>query len=556
MSNVKKYQPFPKIQLLDRQWPSRSIEKAPHWCSVDLRDGNQALITPMSITEKLEFFKALLNIGFKQIEVGFPSASQTEFDFTRKLIDDKLIPQDVVIQVLVQARKHLIEKTFQSLEGSHRPIVHLYNSTSVNQREQVFGKTEQEIIDIALQGVRWIKEEVAKTGLSIQLEYSPESFTGTEPEFSARICNAVIREWGPTQDNKLILNLPATMELSTPNIYADLVEWMISHIENRENTIISIHAHNDRGTAVGASELAMLAGAERVEGTLFGNGERTGNADLIVLALNLYTQGIDPGLNIYNVDHLISLSERINKIPVHCRHPYAGSLVFTAFSGSHQDAINKGLKYRKKNNLEQWQVPYLPIDPSDLGRNYKGIIRINSQSGKGGVAYILEKELGYQIPKEMQQDVSRVVQGIADSSGKEVNVNEITTIFQNAYLSGKGTLSFRACTDIKYLENGQLECIISFDHNGKSVNLEGTGNGPLDACKHALMNYQGIPQFNIISYHEHSIKQGSDSSAIAYIEVETLNNHSKCFGAGIDTNITIAAVKSLFSGLNRCLEER
>lgn len=557
MEPFKKYKPYPVMKNFARSWPDNQIQQAPIWCSVDLRDGNQALATPMSLQEKLEFFNALVKMGFKEIEVGFPSASKIEYDFIRTLIDQKMIPGDVKLQVLVQARQHLIEKTFESLAGSNRPIVHLYNSTSINQRKMVFDKTEDEIIDIALQGVHWIKEQIGKTGLDVQLEYSPESFTGTELEFAARICNAVIDAWKPTPANKLIINLPATMELSTPNVYADRIEWMSTQLKNRENVTISVHAHNDRGTAIAASELALLAGADRVEGTLFGNGERTGNADIVVIALNIYTQGIDPKLKLFDIDidDIVKMTERINKIPIHQRHPYAGTAVYTAYSGSHQDAISKGLKYQKKHNLKEWEIPYLPIDPSDLGRTYEGIIRINSQSGKGGIAYVLESELGYQLPRDMQIEFSSVIQEVTDSTGKEINSDAIISIFNKTYFSEDGVLKFDSC-DLSYSNDKQVRLQLSFESGQQKHSVEGKGNGPLDACKHALEKSLNNVAFNIVDYHEHAIKQGSDSNAIAYIEIENQIDHKRYFGAGIDSNITIAAMKSLFSALNRHLKNK
>ena len=552
MTTITKYRPYPQIDLPSRSWPSKRISSAPKWCSVDLRDGNQALITPMAMEEKLEFFATIVKMGFKEIEVGFPAAAKVEFDFLRRLIDEDLIPKDVSVQVLVQARKHLIEKTFEAIKGAKNPIVHLYNSTSVNQRKIVFRMSEREIIAVALQGVKWIKEQIAQTGQQIRLQYSPESFTGTELQFTLDICNSVIGEWKPTPDNPMILNLPATVELSTPNIYADMIEWISNKLDRRDSVIISLHTHNDRGTAVAATELGLLAGAQRVEGTLFGNGERTGNADLISLALNLYTQGIDPNLDVYDVDTLAELSERITRIPVHCRHPYAGSLVFTAFSGSHQDAINKGLKYQQAKADDYWEVPYLPIDPADLGRNYEGIIRINSQSGKGGIAYVLEKELGYQIPKEMQQEFATVIQRIADATGLEVDSRVVLDTFSSTYLHDGGLIRFNSC-DMLHLDGGKLQCSLAVSVKGKDLKLVGTGNGPLDSCAAALSLCSDIPKFTISSYHEHALSQGSDSKAIAYIGLETNLNGNHCFGAGIDTDITVAAVKSLLRAINRCL---
>ncbi|HAR64288.1 MAG: 2-isopropylmalate synthase [Candidatus Margulisiibacteriota bacterium] len=550
---LKKYRPYPKIDIPDRTWPNNSITKAPIWCSVDLRDGNQALVTPMSLEEKLEFFQTLVNTGFKEIEVGFPSSAQVEFDFLRKLITENLIPTDVRVQVLVQARRHLIEKTFEALAGSKKSILHLYNSTSTNQRKIVFQKSKQEIIDIAVQGVNWVKEFSQKTNTPVTLEYSAESFTGTEIDYALEICNAVINEWAPTPENKIIINLPATMELASPNYYADMIEWMSRRLNKRDCVILSLHTHNDRGTAIAASELGILAGADRVEGTLFGNGERTGNADVITLALNLFTQGIDPELDFYTINNIITAAEKYNKIPVHVRHPYAGDLVYTAFSGSHQDAIKKGIEYQNKKDDPYWEVPYLPIDPADLGRSYEGIIRINSQSGKGGVAYILEKEFGYQLPKDMHPEFAKVVQAIADGTGKEVNNQDIYAAFENEYIKRKTPISF-VSFDILSHQNKQLTCKLTIEVNAERKELTGIGNGPVDACKDALASIKELVQFNINEYYEHALKKGSTSEAIAYIEIENPSTFSKYFGVGIDTDIMQAAIKSMISALNRSMK--
>lgn len=542
-----KYRPYPQIDLPNRKWPTRTITKAPIWCSVDLRDGNQALINPMDMNKKLELFALLLKLGFKEIEVGFPSASKVEFDFLRRLVNDKLIPDDVTIQVLVQAREHLIAKTFEALKGVKKATVHLYNSTSVAQRKIVFSKTQDEIIELALEGVNLVKKYEKDFKGKVFLEYSPESFTGTELEFAARICNAVTRCWGISHDRKVIINLPATVEVATPNVYADQIEWMSEHLDNRENVIISTHTHNDRGTSVAATELALLAGADRVEGTLLCNGERTGNVDIITLALNMTTQGVDSHLNFSNVNEVLKVVEKCTEIDTHCRHPYVGELVYTAFSGSHQDAINKGLAYRKSHEDVLWEVPYLPIDPEDVGRSYESIIRINSQSGKGGVAYILEKNFGYQLPKAMHPEVGKLVQDLSDKKGEELSAEEIFDIFKENYLEIKEHISLNdfTVTSVK----GISKCTLTYSYNGEEVVSEGEGNGPVDACKNALMkNYEN--NFSINSYYEHSCGHQSSAKAIAYIEIQTQSTLS-CFGVGADNDIATASVKALFCALNR-----
>lgn len=542
-----KYRPYPQIDLPNRKWPTKTITKAPMWCSVDLRDGNQALINPMDMNKKLELFALLLKLGFKEIEVGFPSASKVEFDFLRRLVNDKLIPDDVTIQVLVQAREHLIAKTFEALDGVKKATVHLYNSTSVAQRKIVFSKTQEEIIELALEGVDLVKKYEKDFKGKVFLEYSPESFTGTELEFAARICNEVTARWGISNDRKVIINLPATVEVATPNVYADQIEWMSEHLDNRENVIISTHTHNDRGTSVAATELALLAGADRVEGTLLCNGERTGNVDIITLALNMTTQGVDSHLDFSNVNEVLKVVEKCTEIDTHCRHPYVGELVYTAFSGSHQDAINKGLAYRKSHEDIFWEVPYLPIDPEDVGRSYESIIRINSQSGKGGVAYILEKNFGYQLPKAMHPEVGKLVQDVSDKKGEELSAEEIFDIFKENYLEIKEHISLIdfTVTSVK----GISKCTLTYNCNGKEVVAEGEGNGPVDACKNALMkNYKN--NFSINSYYEHSCGHLSSAKAIAYIEIQTQSTLS-CFGVGADNDIATASVKALFCALNR-----
>ncbi len=543
-----KYKPYPKIDLPDRQWPDNTITKAPRWCSVDLRDGNQALINPMDMNKKLELFALLLKLGFKEIEVGFPSASKIEYDFLRKLVDEDLIPDDVTIQVLVQAREHLIAKTFEALRGVKKATVHLYNSTSIAQRKIVFAKSQEEIIALALEGVDLVKKYEASHDGEIFLEYSPESFTGTELEFAARISNAVTARWGISDFRQVIINLPATVEMATPNIYADQIEWMSRHLDNRKNVIISTHTHNDRGTSIAATELALLAGADRVEGTLLSNGERTGNVDIITLALNMTTQGIESGLDFSDVNEVVEVVERVTELPTHPRHPYVGELVYTAFSGSHQDAINKGLAYQQAKEDPFWEVPYLPIDPADVGRTYESIIRINSQSGKGGVAYILEKNYGYQLPKAMHPEIGRAVQALSDEKGRELSPEEILEVFKNTYFNIKEHISFK---DVSLTsDNGTSKCTLTYiNAHNKEIISEGEGNGPIDACKNALMKeYKN--EFTIKSYSEHSCGDKSTAKAVAYIEIQTKEILS-CFGVGADNDITVASIKALFCALNR-----
>ena len=545
-----KYRPYQPIDLPNRQWPDNTITKAPIWCSVDLRDGNQALVTPMNLNQKLELFNLLLQLGFKVIEVGFPSASKVEFDFLRTLVEKNLIPDDVTVQVLVQAREHLIAKTFEALEGVKNAIVHLYNSTSVAQRKIVFKKEKQEIIDLALEGVELVKKyEKNHTG-TISLEYSPESFTGTELEFAAEICNAVTACWGISAERKVVINLPATVEMATPNIYADQIEWMSRHLDNREHVLISTHTHNDRGTSVAATELAMLAGADRVEGTLLSNGERTGNVDIITLALNLYTQGVDPKLDFSDINTVLDVVERCTAIDTHVRHPYVGELVYTAFSGSHQDAINKGLAYQRAKEDDFWEVPYLPMDPSDVGRSYESIIRINSQSGKGGVAYILEEKFGYQLPKKMHPEIGRIVQEITDREGRELNADEILNIFNKTYFELDESISFVDMSiNSASTKDKTVNAVLTYRYNGKEIRAEGEGNGPIDACRKSLLkDYPHM--FTLQSYSEHSCGEKSSARAVAYIAVET-ENHDLFYGVGRDTDITIASIKAMFSALNR-----
>ena len=546
-----KYKPYPKIEMPNRKWPDNTITHAPKWCSVDLRDGNQALINPMSMEKKLELFTLLLKIGFKEIEVGFPSASKVEFDFLRHLVDNDLIPDDVTIQVLVQAREHLIAKTFESLKGVKKATVHLYNSTSIAQRKIVFKKSKEEIVALALEGIELVKQYEKKHDGEIFLEYSPESFTGTELEFAAQISNAVTKAWGISPNRKVIINLPATVEMATPNIYADQIEWMSEHLDNRENIIISTHTHNDRGTSIAATELALLAGADRVEGTLLSNGERTGNVDIITLALNLTTQGIESNLDFSNIDEVLDVVERCTEIETHVRHPYVGELVYTAFSGSHQDAINKGLAYQKSKEDPFWEVPYLPIDPADVGRTYESVIRINSQSGKGGVAYILEKEAGYQLPKAMHPEIGKIVQAVTDAEGRVLSGEEIVTIFEKTYFDIAEHISL--VDFVLSSDNKVSKCRLTYTYNGKTITADGEGNGPIDACKNALMKeYKN--EFSISSYSEHSCGEKSSATAVAYIEIQTPQTLS-CFGVGKDSDIATASIKAMFCAINRAFSD-
>ena len=548
---AQKYTPFPPVVLADRQWPGRTLTKAPMWCSVDLRDGNQALIEPMGSERKRAMFDLLLRMGFKEIEVGFPAASQTDFDFCREIIEGGLLPDDVTIQVLTQSREELIRRTFEGIKGAKRAIVHLYNSTSELQRRVVFGLDKAGIIEIAVNGAKLIKQMTAEhPETEVILQYSPESFTGTELDFAVEICEAVAEVWEPTADRPMILNLPATVEMSTPNVHADQIEWFCRTIKGRERFIISLHPHNDRGTAVAAAELGMLAGADRVEGTLFGNGERTGNVDIVTLAMNLFSQGVDPGLVIDDINEVVRVSEYCTQLPVHPRHPYAGELVFTAFSGSHQDAINKGLKALSKSNSGKWEVPYLPIDPADLGRSYEAVIRINSQSGKGGIAYILESEFGLQIPRRLQMEFSKVVQHIADETGKELTPSEIHKAFKAEYLDVEKPLALvEHGTEPRGPGSGPRTLTAVVQKDGRPVTIRGKGTGPIDAFLAALRNDAGI-DMHVIDYHEHAVTTGEDSQAAAYVEVRTADGRT-LHGAGIDPDIVTASLRALVSAANR-----
>ena len=555
-SPLTKYQPFTPIDLPNRQWPSRTITAAPIWCSVDLRDGNQALAIPMSVNEKLAMFQLLVEVGFKEIEVGFPSASQIEFDFMRRLVDEDLIPDDVTVQVLVQAREPLIRRTFEALHGMRRAIVHIYNSTSPLQRRVVFGMDKREIVEIAVRGVELIKQLAAQMpATAITLQYSPESFSSTELAFALEICEAVCDVWQPTTQNKIILNLPATVEVSTPNIHADQIEWFCRHLRNRENAIISLHTHNDRGTGVAATELGLLAGADRVEGTLFGNGERTGNVDLVTLALNLYTQGVDPHLDFSDINRVRTIYEKCTRMQVHERHPYAGDLVFTAFSGSHQDAIRKGMDAQDATQGALWQVPYLPIDPKDVGRSYEAIIRINSQSGKGGVAYVLENEFGIQMPKAMHVEFGKIINTIADAQGSELTAEQIRQAFDKTYLQCERPFklaTFRAEMQAQPQQGTTVACVAQIAVDGTLHELRAAGNGPIDAFMQA-MKEELVPDFTLLSYAEHSLGQGSEAEAIAYIQIQTPSG-STFFGASTDTNIELASIKAVVCALNRAMQ--
>jgi 2-isopropylmalate synthase len=551
----RKYHPHPAINLSDRTWPGKRIEKAPIWCSVDLRDGNQALVDPMGHDRKARMFALLLDMGFKEIEIGFPSASQTDFDFARWCIEEGNVPDDVDLQVLVQCRPELITRTFEALQGAKTPIVHFYNSTSELQRRVVFEKDVRGIKQIATDAAKLITDMAAKAGGGYRFEYSPESFTGTELEVALEICNAVAEIVKPTPEHRLILNLPATVEMSTPNIYADEIEWMCRNLDNRDSLIISLHPHNDRGTGIAATELGLMAGADRVEGTLFGNGERTGNVDLVTLALNMYTQGVDPELDCTDINRIKEVFEYSNQMPVPERHPYVGELVYTAFSGSHQDAINKGLKAKAKANTELWEVPYLPIDPQDVGRTYEAIIRINSQSGKGGIAYILQADYGLNLPRNLQVEFSKDIQAITDTQGKELSSKRIHDRFLELYVEQPdGRLKFvdhHTYPDTAAKGRRIVEATIV--DNGRDVTITGSGTGPIDGFVDALSRHIGVPM-TVLDYSEHSMQSGSNAAAISYMEME--HPGGRLFGAGINTNIVAASLEAVVSAANRILAKQ
>lgn len=544
-----KYRPYPPIHLPDRRWPSRVLTKAPVWCSVDLRDGNQALAVPMNVSQKLEMFDALVRCGFKEIEVGFPAASNTEYEFMRRLIEGDRIPHDITVQVLVQAREDLIERTVASLTGVKNAIIHLYNSTSPAQRRDVFGMEKPQIVEMAVRGTRWIKERVSRlTGSDVRFQYSPESFSATEVEFAKEISEAVMDVWQPTPERPMILNLPDTVEVAMPNVYADQIEWMCRNVRNRESLIISLHTHNDRGTGTAATELGLLAGADRVEGTLFGNGERTGNLDIVTVAMNLYMHGIAPRLDFSNINELVEMYECCTGMTVPPRQPYAGELVFTAFSGSHQDAIRKGFHaWEKSAPGTAWDIPYLTLDPADLGRQYREVIRVNSQSGKGGVAYLLESEFGINLPKEMQREFGPLANDAVDKLGREVTAAELRDMFWREYV--ERTVPWRLENFEVEGKPGAIRCRARVAKNGSSADIAGEGNGPIAAFVNALTTGPG-PEFEITHYSEHALGTGAAATAIAYIQIKTVAG-LKAFGAGVDTSIELASINAILSALNR-----
>ncbi len=556
MLNYKRYRRVPVVDFPQRTWPNKEIEKAPVWCSVDLRDGNQALIEPMVVEEKIEFFNLLVKLGFREIEIGFPSASQIEYDFLRQLVDRRLIPDDVTVQVLSQCREHLIEKTFESLKGIKRAVVHIYNSTSTLQRDVVFHMSKDEIKQIAIDGTKMVKKYMKDYDGEVVLEYSPESFTGTELPYALEVCEAVLDEWGASKEKPVIINLPSTVEMNTPNVYADQIEWMSTHFTDRERVILSIHPHNDRGTAVASAELALLAGADRIEGTLFGNGERTGNVDVLNIAYNMFSQGIDPELEIENVNEIIDVYERCNKMDMDMRHPYAGKLVFTAFSGSHQDAINKGVQAMHERNQEHWEVPYLPIDPSDLGREYEPIVRINSQSGKGGVAFVMDTYFGFKLPKSMHKEFADVIQEISERQG-EVAPEQIMSEFKNHYIDRKEPYHFRRLKvedlgdDIDNIEF-DTKVYLTYTFKGQEKTIEALGNGPINAVQRGLQEELSMP-IKVLDYTEHALQMGSNAQAAAYIHLMDEKKGIVTHGVGISSNITRASIRAVFSAINRFL---
>ena len=550
MMNFKKYKRVPVLDYPNREWPDKEIKKAPAWCSVDLRDGNQALIDPMTVDEKIEMFQLLLKLGFKEIEIGFPAASQIEYDFLRKLVEENMIPDDVTVQVLTQCREHLIDRTFEAIEGIKNVIVHIYNSTSVLQRDVVFHMDKEAIKQIAIDGTNMVKERMRNCEGNITLEYSPESFTGTEMEFALDICGAVQKTWDHANDNKIIFNLPATVEMTTPNVYADQIEWMNKHFEDRDNIILSVHPHNDRGTGVAATELALLAGADRVEGTLFGNGERTGNVDILTLAYNMFSQGINPGLELGDINEIREVYERCCKMKVGMRHPYAGKLVFTAFSGSHQDAINKGIHAMNERGDGIWEVPYLPIDPSDLGRQYEPIVRINSQSGKGGVAFVMDAAYGYKLPKEMQREFADVIQKISEKQG-EVSPSTIMDKFREEYLDAEEPFAFIRAKVEEPEEEGETRVTLRFRYKGEEMLAEAEGNGPINAAIQAIHGKVPSVDVHVLNYSEHALSEGSEAKAAAYIQMEDAKSGRITFGVGVSSNITRASIRGMFSALNR-----
>ena len=557
MDQVKRYRKFPIFRYPERTWMDQEITKAPIWCSVDLRDGNQALVDPMTVEEKVEFFQLLCKLGFKEIEVGFPAASQIEFDYLRTLVEKNLIPEDVTVQVLVQCREELLERSFQALQGVKKAIIHIYNSTSVLQRDVVFGKSREEITAIALSAVEMVKRHEKDFSGELRLEYSPESFTGTEMDYALEICNAVISAWGTKAGREIIINLPNTVEMHSPNVYADQIEFMSNNMKEREHVILSVHPHNDRGEGIASAELALLAGAQRVEGTLFGNGERTGNVDILILAYNLFSHGIDPKLNLENVREIQEVYERCTKMSVPDRHPYAGKLVFTAFSGSHQDAINKGLQAMKERNSPIWEVPYLPIDPADIGREYEPVVRINSQSGKGGVAFILDFQYGYKLPKGMQREFADYIQSISEKEG-EVSPERILEVFLAEYVEAKSPLLFKNLRSMD-MENEKEHYVsfvqLSFENEGRLKEISASGSGPIDAVANALQK-ELKKEFEVIDYSEHALSSASSAKAVSYIHLQDKASGKMTYGVGISSNITRSSVRALFSAINRLYYEK
>ncbi|WP_312429688.1 2-isopropylmalate synthase [Lacrimispora sp.] len=551
MLNYQRYKRVPVVTYPERQWPCNEIKKAPIWCSVDLRDGNQALTEPMVVEEKIEMFDLLIRLGFKEIEVGFPAASQIEYDFLRQLVERKLIPDDVVIQVLVQCREHLIKRTFEALQGVKKAIVHIYNSTSTLQRDVVFGKGREEIREIAVKGTEWVKQYMQDFDGEVVLEYSPESFTGTELDFALDICTAVQETWGALPDKKIIFNLPSTVEMNTPNVYADQIEWMNTHFKDRDSIILSVHPHNDRGTGIAATELALLAGADRVEGTLLGNGERTGNVDILTVAYNMFSHGINPELHIENIREIVDIYERCTKMEVEPRHPYAGKLVFTAFSGSHQDAINKGMQAMRDRKNTYWEVPYLPIDPSDIGRQYEPIVRINSQSGKGGVAFVMDTFYGFKLPKGMHKEFADVIQAISEKQG-EVAPEQIMDEFKSNYTEKKEPIHFRKAQITEAEDDTPFSTAakVRYTDHGVEKIFEGVGNGPIDAVQKGLEKELGI-EIRVLDYYEHALASGSGAQAASYIHLLDVKTGKVTYGVGISSNITRASIRGIFSAVNR-----
>ena len=555
MMNVNRYRKIPVVHYPEREWPNKEIEKAPVWCSVDLRDGNQALVEPMVVEEKIEMFNMLIAMGFKEIEIGFPAASQIEFDFLRQLVERNMIPDDVTVQVLTQCREHLIQRTFESIQGIKKAIVHIYNSTSILQRDVVFHMDREDIKQIAIDGVAMVKKYMQDHDGEVILEYSPESFTGTELDFALDVCNAVQKAWGPTPEKKMIVNLPSTVEMTTPNVYADQIEWMIRHLDNRESIVVSVHPHNDRGTGVAATELALLAGADRVEGTLFGNGERTGNVDILTLAYNMFSQGIDPMLELSDIKKIAEVYERCTKMHIDPRHPYAGKLVFTAFSGSHQDAINKGMHALLERQSKVWQVPYLPIDPSDIGREYEPVVRINSQSGKGGVAFVMESFFGFKLPRGMHKEFADIIQKIAEKQG-EVAPDQIMEEFRKNYLDKKEPYHFKKCKITDFESDGDFTtvAVVTYTDHGVDRQFEGVGNGPIDAVQRGIEEELGI-NIKVLDYSEHALTSGSGAQAASYIHVMDQDSKRVTYGVGISSNITRASLRGIFSAVNRLFGE-